>query len=302
MPTLQMYDKKLTTPYGKEKKSIHVLAPAKLNLFLKITGKRENGYHKLVSIFVPVSLYDELVFTRTGHELEFYCKGKKLPEGEKNLVNRAARLFFDKSGLNPGVRIILNKNIPIASGLGGGSSDAAATLKGLNRLFECPLPEEGLNPLAVSLGADVPFFLKQSPALVTGIGEKIEPIKMPPGLWYVIFSPAIEVSTEWAYKKIKLKLTKNLEQDIIDSLKIFDYYNIPDILSNDLEKVTLERHPFLCLIKASLIDSGARGSLMTGSGPSLFGVFDSKKQANEGLVALSSLKDEGEIFLARGLE
>ncbi|MBE9594945.1 MAG: 4-(cytidine 5'-diphospho)-2-C-methyl-D-erythritol kinase, partial [Proteobacteria bacterium] len=190
-------------------------------------------------------------------------------------------------------------NIPISSGLGGGSSDAATTLKGLNQLWPKALSKEDLKKLALSLGADVPFFLLQKPAIARGIGEILQPIENFPSLWYVIVSPNLMISTAWAYERTKLNLTNNRNQNIIKSFKE-NIFNIPDLLFNDLERVTLVKHPFLSSIKESLLQLGALGALMTGSGPSIFGLFDSAKKAQEAGKILESY-DKGDVFVVKGL-
>jgi len=279
--------------------AIEILSPAKVNLFLKITGQRVDGYHELVSVFVPVALYDRLKISKSEKGLEVYCTGRELPKGQDNLINRAAISFFEKTGIRKGVKITLIKKIPISSGLGGGSSDAAATLKGLNQLWPNPLSKEDLEKLALSLGADVPFFLLQKPAIARGIGEILQPIENFPSFWYVIVSPDLMVSTAWAYERTKLELTNNGNQNIINSLKK-GIFNIPDLLFNDLERVTLVKYPFLCSIKDSLIKLGALGALMTGSGPSVFGLFDSAKKAQEAGKILESY-NKGHVFVVKGL-
>ncbi|TET93919.1 MAG: 4-(cytidine 5'-diphospho)-2-C-methyl-D-erythritol kinase [Desulfobacteraceae bacterium] len=281
------------------KTTIEILSPAKVNLFLKITGQRVDGYHELVSVFVPVALYDKLKISKSEKGLEVYCTGRELPKGQDNLINRAAISFFEKTGIRKGVKITLIKKIPISSGLGGGSSDAAATLKGLNQLWPNPLSKEDLEKLALSLGADVPFFLLQKPAIARGIGEILQPIENFPSFWYVIVSPDLMVSTAWAYERTKLELTNNGNQNIINSLKK-GIFNIPDLLFNDLERVTLVKYPFLCSIKDSLIKLGALGALMTGSGPSVFGLFDSAKKAQEAGKILESY-NKGHVFVVKGL-
>ena len=279
--------------------AIEILSPAKVNLFLKITGQRVDGYHELVSVFVPVALYDKLKISKSEKGLEVYCTGRELPKGQDNLVNKAAISFFEKTGIRKGTKITLIKKIPISSGLGGGSSDAAATLKGLNQLWPNPLSKEDLERLALSLGADVPFFLLQKPAIARGIGEILQPIENFPSFWYVIVSPDLIVSTAWAYERTKLELTNNGNQNIMNSLKK-GIFNIPDLLFNDLERVTLVKYPFLCSIKDSLIKLGALGALMTGSGPSIFGLFDSAKKAQEAGKILESY-NKGHVFVVKGL-
>ena len=279
--------------------AIEILSPAKINVFLKVTGQRIDGYHELLTVFVPVALYDKLIISKSEKELEVYCSGRELPKDQNNLVSQAAISFFEKTGIKKGVKITLIKNIPISSGLGGGSSDAATTLKGLNQLWPNALSKEDLEKLALSLGADVPFFLLQKPAIARGIGEILQPIENFPSLWYVIVSPNLMISTAWTYERIKLNLTNNRNQNIISSFKK-NIFNIPELLFNDLERVTLVKYPFLNSIKESLLQLGALGALMTGSGPSIFGLFDSAKKAREAGKILESY-DKGDVFVVKGL-
>ena len=279
---------------------IEMEAPAKLNLVLRITGQRADGYHEIESVFVPVALYDTVKITMCAQGIGLLCKGKKLPEDPNNLVYQAAHRFFLRTGISNGAEITLTKRIPISAGLGGGSSDAAATLRGLNLLWDHPLSEEDLKKVALSLGADVPFFLLQKPAVARGIGEILEPIDGFPEWWYAIVCPELRVSTEWAYKMVRLRLTDRGDKDI---MKIFDGAtpSIPDLLFNDLESVTLRKYPFLSSIKASLKALGALGALMTGSGPGIFGVFDSEKRAHDAGKALLSQWRKHDVFVVKGL-
>lgn len=295
-----------STPTNKKSNScfpnqaiIEMLAPAKLNLLLKITGQRVDGYHELVSVLVPVALYDKLKISKLERGLKVYWSGRELPKGQNNLVNRAAVSFFKKTGIRKGAKITAIKKIPVSSGLGGGSSDAAATLKGLNQLWGNSLSSGDLERLALSLGADVPFFLLQRPSIARGIGEILQPMKSFPSFWYVIVSPNLMVSTAWAYKRVKLQLTNKEIQSIVN-LSEKAIFNIPELLSNDLEGVTLGKYPFLCSIKDSLIKLGALGALMTGSGPSIFGLFDSSRKAYEA-GKIIGLHNEGDVFVVKGL-
>ena len=279
--------------------AIEILSPAKVNVFLKITGKRPDGYHELLSVFVPVALYDKLIIHQSKNKVEVHCKGRKISNDQNNLVNRAATSFFEKTGVKKGVNITLIKRIPVSSGLGGGSSDAATTLKGLNQLWPNTISKADLEKLAISLGADVPFFLLQKPAIARGIGEILQPIKNFPSFWYVIVSPNLMISTAWAYENTKLTLTNNSYHDIIKSFKK-NIFNIPKLLFNDLERVTLVKYPFLCSIKDALVQVGALGALMTGSGPSIFGIFDSAKKARKAGEILKSY-NMGDVFVVKGL-
>lgn len=280
--------------------TIEILAPAKLNLLLKITGQRTDGYHELLSVLVPVDLYDKLRISKLEKGLEIHWRGREVPTGKNNLVNKAAASFFKKTGIRKGAKIRVIKNIPVSSGLGGGSSDAAATLRGLNQLWGNPLSRGEMEELALPLGADVPFFLLQRPSIARGIGEILQPIENFPDSWYVIVSPNLTVSTRWAYRRTELRLTNRDNQSRVENLKKA-IFNIPDILSNDLESVTLSEYPFLRSIKASLIKLGALGALMTGSGPSLFGLFDSAKKAHEAGRTLASRWRNGDVFVVKGL-
>lgn len=272
-------------------------APAKLNIRLKVTGRRQDGYHELVSIMIPIDLFDHLKLRGTrGRGIKLAGKGMQVPTDENNLVYRAARSFFSRTGLREGIAIELIKNIPVASGMGGGSSDAAATLLALNEMWLKPLSLSELHNIAVELGADVPFFLIGEPCLARGIGEILEPLEDWPKCWYLIVRPPVEVSTSWVYGNLKLMLTRG-EYDYIKKVIEHAPISIPQILENDLERVTSAAFPIIETIKKSLIQAGAQGALMTGSGPSVFGVFPSMDQALSGKQHLIS-QNLGDVFMA----
>jgi len=253
-------------------------APAKLNLRLNVIDRRSDGYHELISIMVPIDLFDLLELTVVSQGITLECEGLQVPEDMSNLVYQAARSFLSRTGIQKGIYIKLIKNIPVAAGMGGGSSDAAATLLTLNELWSRPLSLSDLHDLAIQLGADVPFFLYSRPSLAKGIGEILEPLEEWPKYWYVIVTPPLKVSTSWVFNHLKLKLT-TYEYDNIIAVLRSDHFAISRILENDLEKVTAESFPIIEKIKKCLIDAGAEGAIMTGSGPSVFGVFLSLKQA-----------------------
>ncbi|MBN2418673.1 MAG: 4-(cytidine 5'-diphospho)-2-C-methyl-D-erythritol kinase [Deltaproteobacteria bacterium] len=262
------------------KTGIKLKAPAKVNVRLEITGKRPDGYHEIFSIFVPVELYDKLYI---GHNntglISFKSKGLDVPQDPANLVYRAADSFFKKTGIkNSGVDIELEKNIPVAAGLGGGSSDAASTLLGLNKLYNLPINKEDLHKIALKLGADVPFFLDAVPSIVTGIGEILEPIPNWPELWYLIITPKLEISTAWVYQNYKMELTSN-EYDYIRKTLKNDDVIVSSIVKNDLEKVTSTSFPIINTLKRKIMDAGAEAAIMSGSGPSVFGIFLSREKA-----------------------
>jgi len=280
---------------------VHLFAPAKLNLRLKVIGQRPDGYHELVSIMVPVGLFDELdIRLQSAQGIRLVCKGSfALSPGEDNLVYRAAAAFLDAAGLTAGLAIELIKRIPVAAGLGGGSSDAAATLLGLNRLFHRPLSQGRILTLARSLGADVPFFIDPKPCIARGIGDLLEPLDGWPQVWYVLVNPGMAVSTAWAFRRLKLELTTGEYAYIVKTLKKRPL-ELSELLENDLEAVTAAHYPAIGKLKEALRGAGALGALMSGSGPTVFGVFESERQAS---LAADRLLDEGwpHVFVVRGM-
>jgi 4-diphosphocytidyl-2-C-methyl-D-erythritol kinase len=279
---------------------MRIQSPAKLNIRLKVTGRRPDGYHDIVSIMVPVDLFDyiELETGRT-QGITLSCNGLSVPEDENNLVFRAAQAFFSRTGLKQSLSIRLTKNIPVAAGLGGGSSNAGCTLKALNEMCPNPLAFRDLEGMALNLGADVPFFLLSRPCIARGIGEVLTPIRKWPKLWYVIVMPPISVSTSWVYGNLKLKLTKDEYGFILQRLAE-NPFDIAGILENDLETVTASHFPVVNAIKESLVDAGAQGTLMSGSGPSVFGIFKSENHALSARRHLTS-RNLGEVFAVEGV-
>ena len=265
----------------KSKESKNIRAYAKLNIRLKITGRRPDGYHNLVSIMVPVSLYDllELTIIPSG-KISLFCQGHSTGKDEENLAYLAADSFFSRTGITKGLAIRMKKNIPVGAGLGGGSSDAASVLNTLNEMFSNPLSFKELSELGAGLGADVPFFLYNRPCIARGIGEILEPIENWPKIWYVIVTPPLHVSTSWVYANLKLKLTKGEYKFILNFLGK-EFFDASNILENDLESVTCSYFPFIHEIKNSLSNAGAEGVLMSGSGPSVFGIFNSEGVASQ---------------------
>ncbi len=216
------------------------------------------------------------------------CDDPDVPRGDKNIVYRAARLLLGQVGAHLGVHVDIQKRIPIGAGLGGGSTDAAATLIGLNRLFHLGLSDKRLEQLALSLGADVPFFIRARPARASGIGEKLRWVHGLVHFWLVIVYPGFPVPTAWAYRHLSAKLTKgDVNTSIENSLKTLD--KLPGLLVNDLESVTLRSYPKIRVLKEELLHQGAAGGLMSGSGSSVFGIFGSKKAAQR---AFGRLRNE----------
>jgi 4-diphosphocytidyl-2-C-methyl-D-erythritol kinase len=251
-------------------------SPAKVNLILKVLRRREDGYHDIASLMQKVSLADEMQFAPIRDGIEISCPGSDLPTDEGNLVVRAARALFAEAGFAGGVRITLRKRIPTAAGLGGGSSNAATTLTVLNDLFRFGFDRERLIRIGARLGADVPFFIYGSTAWAFGIGDLLEPAVIPE-MWLVLVNPGFEVPTKWVYQSLNLPLTKTPLKYSIPSFS--GIRDLASALSNDLEKVTVARYPVLEELKGFLLRQGAIGSLMSGSGPTVFGLFEKEQDA-----------------------
>jgi 4-diphosphocytidyl-2-C-methyl-D-erythritol kinase len=288
---------------------VKIRAPAKVNVRLRVVGKRQDGYHLLDTIMVPVSLYDEIeiIKTRAGQkdavaskQLEVTCDHPLVPAGEKNLAYQAARLLLKDKNIRQGVRIHIKKLIPVGAGLGGGSSDAASVLLGLNRLLRLNYSSKELERISLSLGADVPFFIHAVPARARGIGERLTPIKGFPSWWMIILDPELPVSTAWVYRNFQVKLTKPGVNNSINSL-LGSPEKIRRLLVNDLESVTVRRHPKIGLLKEKLTRTGAMGALMSGSGSSVFGVFNSREGAEQALCRLREEEEGVQAFLVHVL-
>ncbi|MGH7886515.1 MAG: 4-(cytidine 5'-diphospho)-2-C-methyl-D-erythritol kinase [Candidatus Binatia bacterium] len=286
-----------------------IRAPAKINLSLRVVGRRADGYHLLDTIMVPVSLYDDVKIrtlrgvadkkTNGGPLVKVRCDHPLVPDGKRNLVYRAARLILAKAKSRHAIEIFIRKRIPVGAGLGGGSTDAAATLVGLNRLLKLGFSAKQLEHLGLTLGADVPFFIRGRPARARGIGERLRPLGPIARRWLVILYPGFPVSTAWVYRNLLAKLTKPSVNTSIASLLTGDG-NLAATLVNDLESVTLGRYPKIGLLKRKLLAAGATGSLMSGSGSSVFGVFDSKRKAEEAFRGLRQ-EEESQAFLVHVL-
>ena len=263
--------------------SLSLLAPAKINLFLLIKRRRPDGYHIIFTMFQKISLWDEIELSVGQCEKKrvyLECLGNKLTSGPDNLAYRAAELFLEKAGLDLAVKILLRKRIPIGGGLGGGSSDAASVLKGLNELTGFPLNVASLHSLGCSLGADVPFFLLEAPAAVgRGVGTELEVVDVPHG-WYVLVYPDFSISTRWAYKNYVL--TGQDQDTIFDAEEVIQ----AAMWLNDLEKVVIAGYPEIGRIKDELMALGAEAALMSGSGSTVFGSFLSQEAARRAASSL----------------
>lgn len=263
---------------------IELRALAKINLGLDVLGRRENGYHDVRMVMQSIYLYDEVKLSKKkepGIELETNLRF--LPTGEDNIAYRAAKLLKDEFGIEEGVRIVLHKHIPVAAGLAGGSSNAAAVLFGMNRLFGLKLTQEELMKRGVVLGADVPYCIMRGTVLAEGIGEELHKLPPMPKCAVLIAKPPISVSTKMVYETLDSKeITEHPDIDgIIRGLEHADIREVAASMGNVLEDVTIEMHPVIDEIKREMMDAGALGAMMSGSGPTVFGLFENRAAARE---------------------
>jgi 4-diphosphocytidyl-2-C-methyl-D-erythritol kinase len=268
--------------------SVHLKSPCKVNLLLNILGKRADGFHELETIFQPVNYCDDLVFERAGNGLQLSCSDPNLPCDGRNLVHRAATAFLTAANINDGVKIHLEKRIPMAAGLGGGSGNAATTFRGLNELYGSPLPAAKLGELAASLGSDINFFLQDKPALATGRGEKVESLAAFPALHgkaFFLFHPGFGISTPWAYQNLArfpqaLNGRKGRAHELAASLQAGNLAAAAAGFYNSLEAPALAKFPVLKLYQEFLMASGALVSLMSGSGSTTFAIAENMTAAD----------------------
>lgn len=277
----------------------HIKANAKINLGLDVIGKRPDGYHEVKMIMQSVGLSDELILEKTDQGITLTTDSDDLPPAEDNLVYKAAKLMFDAFRIPGGVHIHLQKAIPIAAGMAGGSTDAAAAMKGINRLFDLELPLSRLMELGVSIGADVPYCVLGGTALAEGIGEKLTPLFPSPDFYIVLAKPDINVSTKYVYENLDLAAVKKRPdiQGMARAIEAGSLQGVLDRLGNVLETVTVPAYPVISSIKHRMRELGAVNSLMSGSGPTVFGIFLSERQAE---FARGQIYDEGlakQVFL-----
>ncbi len=274
---------------------ITMLTPAKVNLYLRIVGRRADGYHLLDSLMVPVNLCDEVTIAAGcgQSEIRVTCDDPAVPGDETNLAYKAAALLCRETDTPAKIAIALRKRIPAGAGLGGGSSDAAAVLKGLNVLLSLALSEDQLCSLGARLGADVPFFIPCRPAKVAGIGEILTTVPSLPSCWLVIVVPPFAVSTPWAYRRFDEISSPVTSRADVTSQQLTNQWT-REFLVNDLERAVLPEYPQIGRIKEQLLDLGAEGALMSGSGSAVFAVFHSRAIAEQATIALT---EQGRTFL-----
>ena len=262
--------------------SIILKGRAKINLTLDVVGKRENGYHDLEMIMQTVNLYDTIYIRKTKVPgIRLKANYSWLPTNEKNIAYRAAQLFFEESGIDGGIAIEITKRIPVAAGLAGGSTDAAATLVGLNKLYETHYSKEKLMEMGLKLGADVPFCIVRGTMLAEGIGEELTPLTPIPQTYVVLVKPPISVSTAVVYKSLDINQIKKHPETkvVIEALAEGDVQKIADHMSNVLEEVTIGMHSEIEDIKKDFMKHGAMGAMMSGSGSTVFGLFQTREAA-----------------------
>ena len=272
---------------------ISVKALAKINLGLDVIRRREDGYHEVSMVMQTIHLYDRLDIVRNSSgNITLETNLSFLPTNENNLVYKAAKLLCDEFGIKDGIHVNLQKRIPVAAGMAGGSTDAAAMLYGVNKMFDLGLSTQDLMDRGVRIGADVPYCIMRGTALAEGIGEKLTPLSPMVKCPVLIAKPAINVSTKFVYENLKLNehtIHPNMQQLIADITEK-DLKKIARDMGNVLESVTIPAYPVIAEIKEHMMEHGAVGSMMSGSGPTVFGLFDDENTAQ---AAFEAMKESG---------
>ncbi|MBU4054433.1 MAG: 4-(cytidine 5'-diphospho)-2-C-methyl-D-erythritol kinase [Proteobacteria bacterium] len=279
---------------------MEIRSPAKINLFLAVTGKRPDGYHNLITLFCRISLYDQITLDMDHKGIAVSCDHPDVPNDHTNTAYKAAEVFLSRLENQqkvsfPGIHIQIEKNIPTGAGLGGGSSNAASVLLGLNEYFGFPFTHKTLMEMATPMGADVPFFIFQEPGIGRGIGDQLTPYPEIPNYKVVLVYPKKNISTRQVYKNLNLALTK-CEQKLNGLLFKNETFRADLHLCNDLEPVSIGLCPEIPSIKQVLNHHGAEGSMMTGSGSSVFGLFSNGDVARTAYGLLSDHKN-WQVFL-----
>lgn len=267
---------------GRVSVSVLMKAPAKINLSIDVLFKRPDGYHEVEMVMTTIDLSDRLeLVPRQDSQIVIESSASFIPRDERNLAYQAAELLQKRFGISTGVTIHIEKQIPVAAGLAGGSSDAAAVLKGLNQLWQLGLSTEEMARLGASIGSDVAFCVYGGTALAKGRGEQITPLPSPPPFWVILAKPPLGVSTAHVYQHLDLnKMTRRPDtQSIIAALKQGNFSLLTKSMANVLESVTLEHYPQVKWYKEKMVEFGADGVLMSGSGPTIFGLVQKESRA-----------------------
>lgn len=286
----------------KRHSEISLNAYAKINLTLDILGVEADGYHGLRSVMQTISLHD-IITVRCGNPgIHIICSDPRIPSDRRNLAYRAAESYCNATGIAPEIEIILDKQIPNQAGLGGGSSDAAAVLTALNKIYDEQLIQSVLGSIGAEIGSDVPFFLCGGTASAGGRGERIEALSDIPVHHFVLVKPRFGISTAWAYRRLDEMRNYGMAAispisgtcAMVECINAGDWDRLPSLLMNDLEEPSIERHPMIGDIKRRMIQLGARGVLMCGSGSAAFGIFGSNDEA---VNASSMLTEYGDVYI-----
>lgn len=281
---------------------LELQAYGKINLGLDVLRKREDGYHEVKMIMQTVKLHDTLYFESVEEDVIILSTNADgLPVNEDNLIYRACQMLKTEYKITDGIRIFLDKQLPVAAGMAGGSADAAAALIGMNRIFDIGLSKDKLMEYGVKLGADVPYCIMQGTALSEGIGEKLTPVSPMPECVLLLAKPPIDVSTKMVYENLHAnELSRHPDIDgIIEALSHQDLQGITDRMENVLETVTVTRYPVISEIKNCMTEMGAMQSLMSGSGPTVFGIFTEKETAEKAAEEIRNRKLADEIFVTQ---
>ena len=278
---------------------IYETAPAKINFTLDTLFKRDDGYHEIAMIMTTVDLNDRLSFKkRTDNKIIVDIEHNYVPNDSKNLAYRAAELMTQTYGIQQGVTIAIDKDIPVSAGLAGGSADAAATMRGMNRLFDLGLTLHDLAQLGIQIGTDVPFCIYNQTALCTGLGEKIEFLNKPPATWVVLAKPDLGISSPDVFKALDLNIAHAVHTEACKAaIKHGDYQKLCHSLSNRLELVSMAMHPEIKKIKNNMLQCGADGALMSGSGPTVYALAQKESQAKKIYNAVNGCCNE--VYLVR---
>lgn len=281
---------------------LQLKAYGKINLGLDVIRKRPDGYHDLDMIMQMVDVYDDVIIEKkAGEEIVVKADAAVLSNGKDNLAYMAAKMLFDEFGIKSGVEIAIHKRIPIAGGMAGGSSDCATTLIGINEMFNLGLSKQQLMERGVKLGADVPYCVLGGTAIARGIGEVLTPLPTPPQCHVIIAKPPISVSTAYVYGHIRPdEITKrpDIEQMTL-AIKEQDLNKLSDLLYNVMEEVTVSEYPVIEKLKSIMLENGALNSIMSGSGPTVFGLFDDREKAQAAMKALDSKELTEQLYLTK---
>ena len=283
-------------------KTLTLKAPAKINLYLDVLCKRKDNYHQIESVVQSINVYDTLHFEKINKGIRVICHHPCVYSNEHNLVYKTAELFFNLTHLPPGVKVTVQKEIPVGAGLGGGSTDAAATLLGLNILFETEIPLSELMKWSTRIGTDIPFCIRRGTALLKGKGDEVHPLPSIKEGWIVLVYPNISISTSWAYAHISRRLTNERPgatlsiTDLRKRIQSKQLQGLGDLFYNKLEEVVIEEFPLIGEIKEKFKKRGAQSVVMSGSGSTVFALAENERDARK---LAHYMQSSGKVYLAQ---